>query len=242
MATPAWNAAAANLPPLAGQLNQFLGAHQTAYLYDGNQISSATGAPTGTLATNGLWIDQPFILAGTQVGRVEVEISKAGAGADVTLGLFVDNGAGNPGGAPLVQVVLPAEFFPAAAGFVTVPLPITGLVSGATYHLVMSAGGDATNHGLWSHPGAVAGQAARTAPAFAGPWSAQAFSMDFKVVDQAASGNLRNTYEDSGVRWTSMDNNTAGQPTILREYTGGQGTLRSVRSLTYTSGQLGSVA
>jgi hypothetical protein len=242
VATPTWSAAAVDDPPLAGQLNQFLGAHEVAYLYDGNQISSATGAPTGTLATNGLWIDQPFVLAGTQVGRAEVEISKAGTGADVTLGLFADDGAGNPGGAPLVQVVVPAEFFPAAAGFVTVPLPITGLVSGATYHLVMSAGGDATNHGLWSHPGAVTGQAARTASAFAGPWSAQTFSMDFKVIDRAAVGALRNTFEDAGARWTSIDNNAAGQPTILREYTGGQGTLRSVRTLTYTSGQLASVA
>jgi hypothetical protein len=241
VATPTWSAAAVDDPPLAGQLNQLLGAHQTAYLYDGTQLVADTAAPTGTLATNGQFIDQPFTMSGSVIGRVEVEISKGGAGADVTLGIYADSG-GNPTGAALVQVTLPADFFPAAAGFVTVPLPVSGLTNGLTYHLVMSSGGDATDHGLWSHPGTVSGLAAKTATSLAGPWTAQTFTMDYKVFDQSASGNLRNTYEDAGARWTSLDNNAAGQPTILREYTGGQGTLRSVRTLTYTSGQLASVA
>jgi hypothetical protein len=86
--------------------------------------------------------------------------------------------------------------------------------------------------------------AANVSASGTGSWSSASVTLYFNVFS-GVNGVLRNTYEDAGARWTTIDyTNSAAAgnttPVHIGEYT--TGSLRSWRTCTFTSGQLTSVA
>jgi hypothetical protein len=90
---------------------------------------------------------------------------------------------------------------------ISVPLPATGLTSGATYHiLVHQDGGDLNDYAsIALDPGALA-TAAQTRPSGGGSWTplTHTYSMLAGIWDQTAGGQVLHTWEDSGARITAM--------------------------------------
>lgn len=87
----------------AGQVNQLLGAHGATAIYPGAAVvqpqlafAPTTANPWNTqLSTQD--VDQPITMSGTSIGRVTVPILPVGAGADLLVSLWSDNGSGSPG-------------------------------------------------------------------------------------------------------------------------------------------------
>ena len=88
----------------------------------------------------------------------------------------------------------------------SVPLPATGLTSGATYHLVFHQdGGDTTNNYLqlgqvFTGPGPEWLSSVRGS---GGPWTANTGAAVATVFDATAGGPVLHTWEDSGTRVTT---------------------------------------
>jgi hypothetical protein len=134
MTTPAWSAAQNGLPgnldatDASAQLNQFLGTHGELVVYEGSQVLTPAGGTQFTWQTPGSAVDfaQPFVLSGSNVGRVDIPVTFNGNGADLYVTLWPDNGSGAPNnlaGAPLAATRLTAaEIVNTAAA--------TGLASG----------------------------------------------------------------------------------------------------------------
>jgi hypothetical protein len=245
--TPAWLAAVAGQTARAGQINQFLGTHSLALLYQGTSQVSNTASGTGVLGTNdstrAQWIAQPFTTAGgqTTITRVEIWLSQQGTGADTTLELRTNN-AGVPSNSILASTTIPADFQTNA--WISIPLNVTGLTAATMYHLVIDGTASTVNWCNVSRSTPTVVNQILFAYASTGPWTGIAATMDFNVF-AGVNGVLRNTLEDGGARWTGLDYSiTALPPTTIREYTVGSSVataLRSVRTLNYSGGQLTSV-
>jgi hypothetical protein len=140
IADPSWLAARCGLPGdttavnHAAQVAQFLAAHGITCVYAGNRAwtVASTGSSAGTqffwidpanLGSAIGWlpdydVDQPVILPGgvTAIGRVEVAVQAIGAGADLKVTLYPDNGSGAPDtGSPIVSATVPAAHLLALA-------------------------------------------------------------------------------------------------------------------------------
>ena len=246
MATPNWHAVATAGTQSVGDITQFLGTHGCALLYQGtSQVSylvanaSAIGTNTGAAPQ---WISQPFVTAAAQItiSRIELNLWKQGAGADFTLEIRTDN-AGVPSNVTLFSIVVPAEFI--ISGVVSIPVNLTGLSALTKYHIVFDGTSDTANYVLpaYSTTSVNAGNKSATGT---GTWSTISFTLYFNVFS-GVNGVLRNTYEDAGARWTTIDytNSVAAgntTPVHIGEYT--VGSLRSWRTCTFTNGQLTSVA
>ncbi|GAX52862.1 hypothetical protein [Streptomyces olivochromogenes] len=108
----------------ASQLNQFLGTPHVNVIYHGTEIvtadpvfSSWTGDSTPNEYT------QPFTMpiGHTSIGRVTVPVRPVGAGADLFVALYPDDGSGNPKtSSPLASTVVPASWITDLAGETTV--------------------------------------------------------------------------------------------------------------------------
>lgn len=239
MATPAWLAATAGQPAKASQVNQFLGAHATTYLYQGVLGDFRNVSGSGAINANGIYLAQKFTTGSgqTTVGYVECDISGGGpAGSQMTLSIYASSG-GAPTGSPLVSVTASVDYVAFAPTFVTFPLPITGLTPSTVYFLVISPCG--TNF-----PWFLSNQTSGAYTSSNGTtWTAQTYGMLFFIFDQTATGPLTCTWEDSGARWTWI--NWSG--TLLHqlsEYTAAQnsGYLQSDRTLNYSGWTLNGVA
>lgn len=165
-------------------LNAIISAQPSVLLFDGTQADAKTGAG---VTDNDLSLNTfmaRFTLTGqTTVGRVELELTKAGTGADLTLEIrdnaFAADGTND--GALLKSITFPAKMFPAAAAYISLPVDLSGLTAGAYYWLRVNKAGDATNRNLWR------GEAAQDAayPAYyrsgsSGAWTANN-ALHFKV-------------------------------------------------------------
>ena len=214
-----------------------------------SQVSDVA-AVTGTVPTNtgaaAQWIDQPFTTAAAQttISRIELWLNLAGTGADTTVEIRTDNA-----GAPYVtlfSVLLPLEFLAIAGGAVSIPVNLTGLTATTKYHIVIDGTASTANYVTIGRSVLVAGQEVQVSATGTSAWGnfSTGFTGYFNVFS-GVNGVLRNTYEDSGARWTTIDyTNSAAAgnttPIHIGEYT--TGSLRSWRTLTYVSGQLTSVA
>ena len=121
MATPVWQAGQAGLignaaaVAASAQVNQLLGTHGNALLYEGNRflLQKYIYQPTGNnpwntpLATHD--VDMPFVMSGTVIGRIQLPILAVGSGADLLVSLCSDNGSGAPG-TMITQTRIPASW------------------------------------------------------------------------------------------------------------------------------------
>lgn len=243
MATPTWLAATATNPTKAGQVNQFLGAHAATLIYTGTVQASQITAGSGSVASNGLYIAQSFTTGAAQstIGRVFLSLGKTGTPAPVSVSLQANSG-GSPSGTPLVTTLMPADFLSGTPGLFSIPLPASGLTPSTQYWIVLNAVGDASDFFSWAKSNQTSGAKTSTNGT---SWTTQTYGLLYEVCDNTVVNPLAHTWEDSGARWTILLYNSLLQIVTLGEYTAGQtatGYLVSARSLSYTAGQLISIA
>ena len=248
ISTPNWHAVAAAGTLSVGDITQFLGTHGCSLLYQGASQVADVSAVTGTLGTNtgaaAQWVDQPFTTGASQttITRIELWLNEQGTGADTTVEIRTDN-AGSPSNVTLFSVTLPLEFLAIAGAALSIPVNLTGLTAATKYHIVIDGTASTTNYVLLGRS-ATSVNAAQISASGTGGWSGAGFTLYFNVF-AGVNGVLRNTYEDAGARWTTIDyTNSAAAgnttPVHIGEYT--VGSLRSWRTCTFSNGQLVSVA
>lgn len=133
-------------------MNSLLAAQPSSLIFDGTQVDAKTGSGT---TENNLSLNTyaaRFTLTGqTTIGRVEMELIKYGVGADLTLEIrdstFAPDGSND--GALLKSIKFPAKIFPTAAQYVSLPIDLSGLTTGAQYWIILRKAGDANNHLRW---------------------------------------------------------------------------------------------
>lgn len=132
------------------RMNSIFTAQSSTLIFDGNQVAAKTGS--GTVENNLSLVSYAvrFTLTGqTSIGRVEAELKKYGAGADVTVEIrdstFNPNGSNE--GVLLKTITFPAKIF--SSGYISLPIDLKGLTSGAQYWLVIKKAGDSINHIRW---------------------------------------------------------------------------------------------
>jgi hypothetical protein len=241
--TPSWLAATSGQATKAGQVNQFLGAHACTLCYSGVLKASQFTAGSGAVNSNSLYIAQSFTTAvgQTTIGRIAITLARTGTPAPFTLSLQASS-SGHPSGTPLVSTVVPPDLFNGPAATPSLPLPITGLTASTQYWLVINAIGDPSDYFSWSKSNQVSGA---STSANGTTWTAQSYGLMYNVFDATATGQLQNTWEDNGARWTIFAYTAQNLPNTLIEYTAGQtatGYMYSSRGLTYTNGLLTSVS
>jgi hypothetical protein len=251
MATPNAHGVVQNSNFSAGDINQFLGTHAITYCNQGaTQVSYTTTGGASVLKTfsgAAQWLAQPFSTGASQttISRIELYFSgSTTSGVDTTLELRTDN-AGVPSNTTLYSVAIPSDFQNAGGPiiWVSIPCTVTGLTAATKYHIVVDGQNSGTSNIAlsWATNTTSVNQGVKSASGTSG-WSVNGNTFLFNVF-AGANGVLRNTYEDAGARWTGYDYNSSnGNTTVatVREYT--TGTLRSVRTLSYTSGALVGVA
>lgn len=122
---------------------------------------------------------------------------------------------------------------------ISVPLPVSGLTNGATYHILMQARGFDLNDSVFvaGQTSALPTSAQSRQPPGTGSWTSFTQSVFLSMVDQTATAPLRHLWEDSGARVTSLIYASAtGQLLGVCEATQfADGTsLSSVAEITYT--------
>lgn len=244
MAAPTWLAATAGQQGLAGQVNQFLGAHQSTWLYQGAAVvvSQATGSGL-YVSTTGTYYAQRFTTASAQtvIGQVKLQVSTVGGSplsataAPLAVALYADGG-GFPAGAALASTSVIEQYVYAAPFWVPVPLA-AGVTPSTPYWLVTSPAGAGPAYYAWQKSNQVSG--ASTSPD-GSTWTPQAYGLMYEVLDQAPAGRLQFLYDDGGARWVALSYNAAGQVSQITETTAAQGgsTLAVSRTLTYSGGTL----
>lgn len=223
-------------------MNQFLAAHAVTYLYQGSQKAAQITSAAGTQASNGLYIAESFTTASGQTvtGYVMVYAAVTGSPAPWVISLQADN-SGAPSGTVLSSSAVPKEFVTGIGGWVSVPLPATGLSAITRYWIVAAAVGDSGDKFTWQKSNQSSGCSTSTNGS---TWTAQAFGLMYQVFDQTATLPLAGTWEDSGARWTWLSY-SSGLITGTQEYTQGQianGYTAAQRTLSYSSGLLTGVA
>lgn len=242
MATPAWKGASSGSAPLAGQINQFLGAHAATFVYTGAEKDNQSTAGSGAVNSNSLWIAQSFTAGSTYTsGRVVLTLAATGTPAPWSLSVQSTT-AGAPSGTVVGgPVSLPPGFVSGSAAAVSIPLQ-AALSSGVEYWIVAAAAGDVSDFFAWSKSNQASGASTSTNGT---TWTAQTYGLLFQAWDNTSVPPLVHTLEDSAARWTTWAFNAQGTPSKLSEYTVSQAAndyVQSVRSFTYTNGLPASVA
>ena len=220
-------------------LNSLLTLKPFRMIYEGTQRDGkgGSGVLENTLADHNYCAR--FTLTGsTAIDRVELHLDKDGTGADLVVqirsGMVPASGTD---GTLLKEVLIPAEFIPTSAAYISIPIGLTGLTSGGTYWLVVKRNGDAANKVDWI------GETSQDAsyPAYrrvgdSGAWEAT-YALHFKVFS-GASGLVRHIIE-GGNAMTTIDY-SGGLPSKLYSYIppsdGPAGGVRDVLTLTYSGG------
>lgn len=133
-------------------LNAIISAQPSVLLFDGTQADARTG--TG-VTDNDLSLNTYIVrftsVGQTTIGRVELELTKAGAGADLTLEIRDNtfNPDGTNDGVLLKSITFPAKIFPTSPAYISLPVDLSGLTAGAYYWLRVNKAGDSVNKLLW---------------------------------------------------------------------------------------------
>lgn len=125
-------------------MNAMISAQSSSLIFDGTQVASSIGS--GTTENNLSTSDHSasFVLTGqTTIGRIELEIKKYGVGAD----LIVEIRESTVSGTLKKTVKFPAKLF--STGNISLPIDLSGLISGRTYFIVLKKAGDSVNHLRW---------------------------------------------------------------------------------------------
>jgi len=234
MATPAWLAASSGQPTQAGQINQFLGAHQVNFVYNGVSQGASTTLSGSATNSNGLWIAQQFTPGGSQtIERWIFTLAITGLPGSLVVSLQTDSGSSSPSGTILAQTLIPNGFVPGSAGQVSVPFSAITFSAATKYWVVFKSVGDVSN--FYAVSRTTAGSGASTSPDGV-TWTAQGYGLYYNRFDNTTTGPLLHTYEDGGVRWTTLGLTAATVVNKLSEYNLGQnsGVFQSVRSFSYT--------
>lgn len=259
MSVPLWHALAQGGTLSSSDLNQFLGDHPASFLYFGVSkvsyiVAGSANANTNTGAA-AQWLAQPFTTAGgqTTITRIELNLQAVGTGADTTLELRTDN-AGVPSNTVLWSCVIPADFQGAAA-YISIPCNVSGLSAATKYHIVLDGTASTSNICRWNSAVTSVNAGLVSASGSAG-WSSAGKTFLFNVYN-GTNSVVRHIIEDGTTSTTGGVTQTNGAPakwsgydwtvaatanallTTVREYCGA---LRSVRTLSYTSGVLTGVA
>lgn len=244
MATPSWLAATAGYRPQAGQVTQFLGAHNAQWVYSGAvlQTQQATGAAAyESLAS--LYYCQTIATgsAQTAIGRVALQVSTVGGSplsatiSPLTVALYAAS-SGLPTGAALATASIPEPYVYGQPFWVSVPLAASGLSPSSIYCLVVYGPATGPGYYVWQQSNQSTGAA--TAPDGA-TWSLQSYGLMYQVYDQTASGQVSSIVEDGGAKITTLTW-SGSMLTGVTEYiqTQGGGALVQPRTLTFSSGLL----
>ena len=128
-------------------LNSLLALQPFQLIYEGVKRDGREGAGIveNSIATHSYCTR--FTLTGsTEIGRVELEVDRDGEGADLIVQIRQGmNPASGVDGTLLKEVVVPKEFIPTTAAYISVPISLTGLTSGGQYWLVVLRNGNAVN-------------------------------------------------------------------------------------------------
>lgn len=240
MATPNWIGATVAQPPLAAQVDQFLGTHAITYLYTGASGGGQTTLGSGSVNSNGLYIAQSFTaVANYNLGRVVLAFSTVTGSPTVPTTVSIQTSSGGaPSGTALVTTTVPPQFL---VSNVSIPVPCA-LTSGAVYWIVLAAVGDGSDYVSWLKTNQTSGASTSTNGT---SWTAQTYGLYYAVWDQETFLPLTHTWEDGGARWTAELYTGVNELSSLREYTVAQGAgqyVSSSRALTYSGTSLVSVA
>ncbi|NTW04527.1 MAG: hypothetical protein HGA27_00230 [Peptococcaceae bacterium] len=118
-------------------------------IYDGTAVDSKIGAGVSENSIADYSYAARFTLTGvTELSRIELELDSDGVGADITV--QIRSGlTSSDDGTLLKEVVVPKEFIPTTATYWSIPINLTGLVSGNQYWIVVKNAGDAINKLDW---------------------------------------------------------------------------------------------
>lgn len=125
-------------------MNALISAQSSSMIYDGTQVAAVTGSGVTENDLSLGDLSESFILTGqTTIGRIELELKKYGVGADLTVEIRESTVNGTLRG----TYKFPAKLF--STGYISLPIDLSGLTSGATYFIVLKMAGDSTNHLRW---------------------------------------------------------------------------------------------
>lgn len=220
-------------------MNPMLALQPFSVFYDGTQRDAKTGSGVLENSLADFNYCARFTLTGsTTLDRVELHLDKDGTGADLIVQIRSGmTPASGTDGTLLKEVRIPAEFIPAAADYISVPIGLTGLTSGGQYWLVAKKAGYATNHLAWvGETTSDASYPAYKRAGDSGAWTT-AYALHFRVFS-GVSGLVRHVIE-GGNAMTTIDY-SSGLPSKLYSYIppsdGPEGGVRDVLTLTYSGG------
>lgn len=132
-------------------LNSLLSLQPFQLIYEGVQRDAKTG---GGVVENNIanysYCTRFTLTGSTEIGRVELEVDRDGAGSDLVLQIRQGmNPASGVDGTLLKEVVVPKEFIPETKTYWSVPIGLSGLTSGGQYWLVVLRAGDSVNKLDW---------------------------------------------------------------------------------------------
>lgn len=122
-------------------MNAMLSAQPSSLIFDGDQAAAIAGSGVVENDLSLADLSQTFTLTGqTTIGRIELDIKKYGTGSDITLKIL-------DGATELISIKFPAKLF--SAGYISLPVDLSGLTAGHTYTIKLIKAGDSTNRLVW---------------------------------------------------------------------------------------------
>jgi hypothetical protein len=206
---PTWQAAAVGYGENSGLVGQFLGAHNSVWLYSGAQVVSQQAIGTGVFqSTQSLWLSQQITTGAgqTSIPSVGLQLSTVGGSPTsnlippITLGLYADSG-GVPAGPALAKVTVSCMYVYGQPFWAVFPLGASGLTAGTVYHLVTNLVGTAGHYYAWQQ--STAGTGAATSPDGT-TWTGQPFGLMYQVYGPGGTGLLQTITEDNGAQLTTL--------------------------------------
>lgn len=246
MSAPPWLAATTGYTGQAGQVNQFLGTHQSSWTYNGGTLqSSQTTGSSLYQTTASQYLSQAFFTGASQtvIGTVLVQVSTVGGSpvtatiTPLTVSLYLSS-SGIPTGNPLITTALTEQLVYNSSFYVTIPINITGLTPSTEYCIVISPAGTGTQYYVWQQNNQTSGGA--TSPDGVN-WSPENFGFMYKVYDDTGlTGSPIIITDDGGAKIVTITYNTNGQPlTIVEQVISQSGTFfLSSRTFSYNGNTL----
>ena len=248
--TPDWLGAAAGSPGMAGQVNQFLGDHNSLITY-GEALASSQTTGTGVYTGTDVNFISQLVTTGisqTSISSVSLQVSTVGGSAIINnipnLSVSVYNSvSGVPTGSPITTVTLTETYIYSSPFWVSVPLSLGGLTPSTDYHVATSMVGTSSNLYVWQ-------RSTQTSGAFTSTngttWIPAAYGMMYQLFEPGGnSTSVRLINEDDGARTTQFSYDSNDQLISLVQFTqtqGGSGSFLTTPTFTYTNGLITGVS